>query len=221
MGRVPPIFGWLLRTDPWSMHGFLDRFAITEIEGHARAMLTLAKLPLDRAPSMDVLSLRLIKARPRLVMMPREGDIYPVAGRWVLRVHKLAPKDRARWIVGHELAEWWLRDHRFNCHSEREAWCDALGAALVAPLEVFEAATRAIGHRVHRLAEAFHVPQALALLRVGEVSGRPVALLRPKPVVRGASFAWPDREGLAGAVARPPAGVHPVRVDKRWGLMAS
>lgn len=198
----------------------LSRHAFLEIEGHAAAMLALARLPDDRAPSMDLLSLRLIKSKPKLVVMGREGDIYPAAGKWVLRVHKLAPKDRARWIVGHELAEWWLRDHRFASHTERESWCDALGAALVTPRAAFADATKQLGHRVHRLAEAFHVPQALALLRLGEVEDRPVALLRPSPLVRGRVYPWPVGPGLTKAVNRPPPGVHPVRIERRWGLMA-
>ncbi len=199
----------------------LDQDAIADIEGDASAMLSQARLENDEAPSMDLLTLRLIGSKPKRMMMPREGDICPADGRWILRVHKLAPKPRARWLIGHELGEWWYRERVFASHAEREAWCDALGAALVAPRLAFRSAMGAIGHRVHVLAEAFHVPQSLALLRVGEVAGRPVALLRPAPIVRGAEFAWPAGPALARAVRRPPAGVHPVRVEERWGLMGS
>jgi hypothetical protein len=203
----------------------LDDDALAEIEGDALAMFAQARLEPDRSPSMDLLSLRLIGSKPRRVIMGREADLHPgLAGRYVLRVHRCAPPDRARWLVGHELAEWWYRDRFFpGGHVEREAWCDALGAALVAPRPAFLSAMRALEHRVHRLAEAFDVPRALALLRIGEVDRRAVIYVRPSgPIARGAAFGWPIGPGLVRAVGRPPPGVHPVRLDgHRMGLMAA
>ena len=104
-----------------------------------------------------------------------------------------------------------------------EERANALGAALVVPAYVFRRAIRAKGHAVHALALEFGVPPSLVLLRLGEVVGRPVALLRePEPIVRGTPFAWPRH--LAPAVLMPPPGVHPIRlvdeVGERWGLLA-
>lgn len=201
----------------------LDDDALAEIEGDALAMLAQARLEADRSPSMDLLCLRLIGSKPRRVMMGREADLYPgLDGRYVLRVHRCAPADRARWLVGHELAEWWYRGRVFaGGHPEREAWCDALGAALVAPRDAFRQATAVLGGRVHRLAEAFNAPRALALLRIGEVTGRPVVYCHPeRQLARGTPFVWP-RAALQRALRERPRGVHPVRLDgQRMGLMA-
>lgn len=134
----------------------------------------------------------------------------------------MAQPARANFLIGHELAEWWYltRGRRFENLAHKEAACDALGARLACPQPAFARAVRTIGHRVHTLARCFIVPQGLALLRVGEVTGRPVAFVRSPPIVRGEDFAWPDGPGLRKAVERPPASVHLVRADERWGLMA-
>ncbi len=200
----------------------LTEDALAEIEGDAVAMFAAAHMERDDAPSMDLLCLRLIGSKPRRVVMGREADIHPgVEGRYVLRVHRAAPKERARFLVGHELAEWWYRGRAWaGGHLEREAWCDALGAALVAPRPAFRRAVGALDNRVHRLAEAFDVPRALAMLRVGEVTGRPV-LYPLRGIVRGEPYVWPAA-ALARALSERPRGVHPVRLDRgELGLMAA
>lgn len=200
----------------------LDEDALAEIEGDAVAMFALARLERDDAPSMDLLCLRLLKSKPRRVTMGREADLHPgLGGQYVLRVHRACPKDRARFLVGHELAEWWYRGRSWaGGHPEREAWCDALGAALVAPRPAFQRAVKALDNRVHRLAEAFNIPRACTMLRVGEVTGRPV-LYPLRGIARGEPFVWPPA-ALARALRERPRGVHPVRLDRReLGLMAS
>lgn len=37
-----------------------------------------------------------------------EAETWPLRGRWQIRIHRAVPRPRARWLVGHELAEWWL-----------------------------------------------------------------------------------------------------------------
>lgn len=199
----------------------LDDDALAEIEGDAEAMFAEARMPRDDSPSMDLLCLRLIGSRPRRTTMGREADIHPgLDGRWVLRVHRCAPRERARWLVGHELAEWWYRARVWaGGHHEREAWCDALGAALAAPRPAFQRAVRALDNRIHRLAEAFDIPRACALLRTGEVTGR--AVLYPlRGIARGEAYGWPP-DALARALRDRPRSVHPVRLDRgALGLMA-
>jgi hypothetical protein len=200
----------------------LNDDALAEIEGDAEAMFAEARIPRDDSPSMDLLCLRLLKSKPRRVMMGRPADVHPgVGGRWVLRVHRVIGKERARWLVGHELAEWWYRGRVWaGGHPEREAWCDALGAALVCPSPAFRAAVRELDHRVHRLAEAFDVPRALAMLRAGEVTGRPV-FYPLRGLARGDAYEWPA-DALRRALRERPRGVHPVRLDRaEMGLMAS
>jgi hypothetical protein len=138
-----------------------------------------------------------------------EAETWPRGSRWQIRVHRSVSRQRARWLVGHELAEWWLGDALFSSLVERERVCDAIGAALVAPAPEFARAIVALDHSVTALAQAFDVPVSLALLRIGEVTGRPVRLLGPRPRERGQ-----PREDWT-------TGVHPVRLagEARWGLM--
>ena len=188
------------------------------IEGDALAIYGAAKADPDAPPAIASLCRALIGSAPQRVRMVGEADIVPFRGAWVLRVHRMILPARAAWLVGHELAEWWYhaRRHTFS-QVELEARCDALGAALVAPRPAFLRALKRVGHRVHVLAARFQTTQALALLRVGEVTGRPVFYDgRAARLARGQEFTWP-----ADPLALPRRVAHPIQVDGRWGMMAA
>lgn len=141
-----------------------------------------------------------------------------VGDAWRVVVRRGVLPARARWLVGHELAE--LHFARVGyVGSDIEARCDALGAALALPRRALGSIMRQHAHRVHTIARLTRLTQSLVLLRIGEVSGRPVALLRaPAPTVRGAAFGWPRK--LSPIVP----GTHPLRITdepQRVGLMAS
>lgn len=193
---------------------------LSEIDDDALRLYAQAKANTDAPPSMDLLCRRLIGSAPTRARMAVEGACGRITlrtgeQRWSVQLlHRLTPA-RARFVCGHEIAEWWYR-HR-GAHLglpllELEARCDALGARLAAPRKAFERAVRTVGHRVHVLAAAFIVPQAVALLRVGEVTGRPVKLVRHPEIQRGEAFDFlaPGRDRF-----------HQIRADERWGLMAT
>lgn len=187
-------------------------------------MLDEAEVDPERGASIDLISLRLTKAKPQYVRMVGTADFNEFRGQPIIRVHRMLPPPIKREKAAHELGEW--RAHttrrRFRSLLEREAWCDAVGARLLCPTRAMRRVVSHHGHRVHAIAEAFGVTQGMSLLRIGEVTGRPVALLRrPGVILRGEDYAWPDEAELARLVRRPPASVHPIRVDDRWGLMAS
>lgn len=197
----------------------LDDDRLAEIEGDAAALYSMAREDPDDPPGLPVLCRRLIGSAPRRVRMVGEARCLFVLGAWRLEVHRLLPPHRMNFLIGHELAEWWATTQhlRFGSLAEREAYCDALGARLACPRPAFSRAVRSSGHRVHALARAFIVPQGLALLRIGEVTGRPVVFHRSTPIARGEPFVWPTVHDAC----RRRDGVHPVRVDGLWGLMAT
>jgi hypothetical protein len=172
-------------------------------------------------PSVATMSLRAMGTRPRTArLVGAEGRYYVLDGVQRIVVHAYATPERQRWLVGHELGHWWYERAGYT-GEDLEARCDVFGACLVAPGPAFRAAVKARGHKVHALAREFATTQAVALLRLGEVTGRPVAYVRPRSAIaRGDAFAWPSHPELVKAVANPPRGVHPVKVDGRWGLMA-
>ena len=191
-----------------------------DVEGDADAIYARTGFDPEEPPAIGRLCLALTGFPPELAKIRNEGRCCRVGDDWRVFIRRGLPKERAVYITGHELAEWWFI-HIGYCEHDVEERCDALGAALVAPRRAFRRATEALGHSAKKLAAAFRAPEQLALLRIGEVTGRPVALVRPTPIVRGDDFAWPTGPALARALRRPPASAHPVRVGGEWGMMAS
>lgn len=206
----------------------LDPDMLANIEGDAIAFHRRARSKPEDPENLNVLCRRTVGSYPKRVRMVGRGDLHPgIIGRpWTLRVHVALPPEVARFVVAHELAHWWFIETGWKAHSHAhlEAACNALGAAILAPRPLFLEAVRHVGgHRVHRLAKHFHTTEACVLLRIGETTGRPVALVRPQPIVRGEPFVWPSNVvELERAVRHPPPNVHPIRIDViRWGLMAA
>lgn len=131
---------------------------------------------------------------------------------------------RRKFVRAHELAHLYYESVSYR-NADLEERCDAGAAILCMPRgDVRRALGHLGGHRVYALAERFGVTQSVALLRIGEVTGRPVMLLRPlAPIVRGVPFEWPSTSALRRALEEGRSEVHPLRirdeVDK-WGLMA-
>lgn len=183
----------------------MDSDGLAGIEGEAERAHREAGSDPDDPVSMAELCERLTDHAPLVVRQPQAGRLL---GERVLISSRLADRHVPH-VIGHELAHLLLVNY---CGADLEAACDALGAALVAPRRAFLSATRQLGHSVTQLAEVFSTSQSLVLLRIGETSGRPVALLsRPTPFARGEWHQWPA----------PREAVHPIRLsdDGRWGLM--
>jgi hypothetical protein len=190
----------------------LDADDIADLEGWAGRLLSDAD-SLDDVPRLAHVCHRLTGLAPRWAHIASEARL---VGDQVELRHGLDPA-RARWLLGHELAEWAHRRAGYVRH-DLEARCDALGAMLVAPRDAFRRAMRHHGHRVHELARIFHTTQSLALLRVGEVSGRPVMLRRPTgAIARGEPYVWPSGPELLALA-------HPLRITDepdRVGFMVA
>lgn len=132
--------------------------------------------------------------------LPGDACLATVYGQRRIYLRRgLSPK-RARWAIAHELGH-----HILGLDSssrENEDACDALAACLLAPRRAFQSALRETT-LFAELAEWFLVSESCAALRLGEVTGVPLALLTPKRVrVRGAEFAWPVEPELRGLVRK-------------------
>ncbi len=193
-----------------------------DVEGDADAIFQLAGLDPDTSPTPAELCEAITGRAPEAICMRFEARHAMVRGVHRIFVNRSASPTRAKWLVGHELGEWYLRKTRY-AGSDVELRANAIGSALCCARRPFKRLCNQYGHRVHRLAKAFGVQQGVALLRIGEVTGRPVVYICRHPVARGASWEWPaTAEELRQAVQRPPSNVHPIRISDadRWGLMA-
>lgn len=142
--------------------------------------------------SVRSLSERLLGTRPCFAPMSEAGTLARVNGQWRIYVRKGTLPARARWIVAHEIGHWFWETKANYRGYDIEARCDALGAALVAPAA---AVTRSVanGQSVHALASSLGTTQSIALLRLGEVCGQAVALIRKdrSTIIRGPFVPWP------------------------------
>lgn len=127
---------------------------------------------------------------------------------------RLGPRRRA-FAVAHELAERHLAEQGYEGEDiERRA--NALGAALLVPAPALRTALRVVGRRLPDLADAFDVSQSIVALRLGEVTGTPLALVLERRVaIRGEPFEWPAPARLvaiAGGQESVPDGVEVERI---------
>jgi len=198
-----------------------DDAARAEVEGDADLIYRLAHGDPDDVLSPRVLCEQLLDTRPRYAPIGQEATVARVGNEWRVYVQRGVSPARARWLVGHELAEWWYQQRGYR-GEDLEQRCDALGAALVLPRRVLQAARRQHGDDVHAIAKTLRVTQSLALLRVGEVTGTPSAVVRKAgAIVRGEAYVWPVPLVLTGPDEHP--GIKKVEIDdepKRKGLVA-
>lgn len=184
-----------------------------EIEGDVGIALRMAGLDDDAPPEVDLVCMAITGAGPQLSDMRREEKW---TGRRVEVRMSLYGTPRGRQAIahglGHAFAEKVLR------REVTEEWCDCFGAMLTAPRRATRQAIAALGHRPSVLGPALLIEPAAALLRVGETCGRPVALVRRPGLViaRGEPFPWPP---IRKVLSERPAGLHPIRVGDRWGMM--
>lgn len=178
-----------------------------EIEGNAECLLKLAGVDLD-GPSRPVAlaksllgpgSVRAVYARA----LPGDGSFAVVNGHPRIYVRQGLSKARRRWAICHELAEWWM--WREDIRDEWvEGYADAIAAGLLVPRAAFQCALREVGDEYHRLAEWFGTTESCTALRLGEVTGEPLALIAPRVVrVRGEEFGWPPEHELRALTKKP------------------
>ncbi len=84
-------------------------------------------------------------------------------------------------LVFHELGhhEFTRQGVLFATPDEEERACDAFAGAMAAPKPAFEAALTWLDRDLRQISVKFGITESHALLRLGEVTGRPVGLVRP------------------------------------------
>jgi hypothetical protein len=154
--------------------------------------------------------------------LPREALSGVLHGEVVIRYRAGISAPRARFICAHEAAHRRRRDHH-GSHALVEARADLLGACLLVPRPAFERAVGRFGHSIYDLAHALGITQAAALLRLGEVMGRPVKLLGRTPRERGAEFGWAGIDTTRALRGELRKIVHPIKLrdEGKWGLMSA
>lgn len=87
-----------------------------------------------------------------------------------------------------------------------------IAARLIAPRAAFLAEIGAVGLDLAQLARSFVTSEALVALRIGETTGRPVAVVDDKRVTMRGRISWTDSQARALALDTP-AGVHRTRLS--------
>lgn len=196
---------------------------VSDCEGVAAELMARAGVDPDAPPSTWGLAeeLGLVVMRRYAAKNPEglDSHLYWPHGRGApgeIAIRRRMTAEREAHAIGHELAHF-ARNTLCGHDPFEEARCDAIGAHLACSRVAFSRAVRTLGHQVTLLAERFHVEPELALLRVGEVTGRPVLLIRDggNNIARGEPFEWGPRP-----LKLPRDIAHPIRVGLRMGVMA-
>lgn len=185
-----------------------------DIEGEAEAAYRAAGLELDEGVTPIWLAKRLLGPDAVVgvasLMQPGGGCLVRVHGQPRIYYRARLPPALRDFVIGHELAHALLGE---RVGDEAEAACDAFAAAVIAPRRAYLAALRAYGVRFTKLARAFATTESLVALRLGEVTGEPVALLAPHSLrVRGSECAWPSEPELRSVLPRSGPGLARARL---------
>lgn len=185
------------------------------LEGIANAAYQAAKMDTER-PHVPRLARALLGA-DAIVRGPRPlhapAALVRVGDAWRIILSRSLPPLYALFAVGHELGHWLLAREGYDGDDEERA-ADYLGAALLAPRRAFLAARRALGDDLPALAEALSMTETGAALRLGEVTGVPLAVVAPARIrVRGPeAWTWPDEGTLRRWARRPAPGLRKTRL---------
>lgn len=192
-----------------------DMWEQWEVEGEARACLITAGAE-DRPGSVVAVAHGLGIEVVRLHACAHIGEaaLTYSCDRWRIYIRQHVPVERARYLVAHEIAEWWLQHIGYD-GSDAEQAANRLGAAILAPREYVRTLLRR-DRRFPVLARELRCAESCAALRAAEVDGTPTAVIGPRSVhVRGADWGWPCSPALrqlAAPSVRPPTSVRRVRL---------
>lgn len=101
---------------------------------------------------------------------------------------------RGRYLVGHEIGHWGLRHMGWDTGGDdlEEARASYLGACILAPRSAYRAAVQEHNDNYLAIAERFKAPQSCVVLRYGEVTNRPIVLVKPKLIRKRGTPVDPD-----------------------------
>ncbi len=133
---------------------------------------------------------RVLLGRPVLTVpnLKAYASLSRVQDRDVIAVRRTLPSAIAEWAIGHELAHW------AGVEDEREA--NYVGAAILLRRRPFLRALYATEGDWAELAETFGTTSTSAVLRAGELEGRPLAVVTPARVYARGRAEWPDEGTL-------------------------
>jgi len=112
-------------------------------------------------------------------------------------------------FLRHEISERVIRPVDLS-NEDAEALCDRFAAALTCPAPALRRALETEGRHLARLAKAFRTSQSIIALRLGEVTGSPIALVTNRHVhVRGDQWfqATPEEIRRVSQLRRIPEGL--------------
>lgn len=111
---------------------------------------------------------------------------------------------RGRFLVAHELSHHLLRHIGMDTGGDEieEARANFLGACLLSPRSAYRAAVEEFNDDFRQIAARFKAPESCMVLRYGEVTDRPIVLVKPKTIRRRGTpvdpSAWLPDSVLAG-----------------------
>lgn len=172
---------------------------VREVHGACEDIYRTTHLPLDEPAAPNDLCRGLVGSVPEFAYINCSAAVARVRGRWRIFVRRGTPAAHMRFAVLHELAHVYYAGGGFSS-ADLERRCDRLGAALALPHVAFQKARKRT-EDICRVAREFITTQGLALLRLGECDGVPVALVTPRGVhLRGEPYPWPLREMMFGRI---------------------
>jgi hypothetical protein len=196
-----------------------------DIEGEAEGILSAEGFALDEPPDLEILA-RCIVGCSRVV--DARGLRVPAQYLHEIRTIQLRPgmsPRRRRYLLAHELAERHLVLHCYE-RDDVERLADSIAAAIVLPRRAMRAAVGEVGRHLLELSDLLGASQSVVALRLGEVTGSPLALVTPRRVhVRGEPWEWPSEAELRQLARGPlPEGMERDEVSdapRRWVLTAA
>lgn len=127
-----------------------------DIEGDAIALYRLAGLEPDEPVAISRLVRALLGTPIQVASFVRgKAHLSWYLDQWWIYVRAGIAAPRLRFDIGHELAHWWYRRCGYS-GEDIELRCDALGAALVAPMPLFSAVRKRTS-RIVQIAHATHL----------------------------------------------------------------
>lgn len=188
-------------------------------------MYSLAKVDDDRPSFPSSLARRLFGPKSVVLVptMKAVAQLFTVNDSPVIAVRKSLSKQAREHAIGHELGHWILRREGVRVDNEEEA-CDFIGAAIQARRHCFQARARET-RDLKQLAFDFCITETNAALRIGEVTGEPVAVVAPHRVrARGEAWNWPDEPEIRRMARRGAPGIVRTRLQddaRRVALFAA
>lgn len=207
---------------------FVLMWDAADAEGLAEYVLRRASADADRPQSP-----RRIAHALGIAVQTAPGGHWGPAGLWPVKdvptifLSSRVPTARRPFLIAHEIAEWAAQQLGI-VDADIERFCDAAAAAIMAPRPAMRALLRRVGDDYAAIARALVSTETCAALRVGEVTGRHLAVVAPTAVrVRGlGEWVWGSEEALRrlARAAELPENIDRVALGdepRRWVLRAA